>query len=69
VKAAVGDAISKIVSSGKAAGILTLDVAFQRQCRDLGASFVASEIDVTLFARSMRTASSTARDHLTGADP
>ncbi len=66
VKAAVCDAITRIVASGKAAGILTLDTEFQRQCRDLGASFVATDIDVTLFARTMRSASSTARDRLSG---
>lgn len=66
VKAAVCDAITRIVASGKAAGILTLDTDFQRQCRDLGASFVATEIDVSLFARTMRSAASAARSRLSG---
>ena len=66
VKAAVCDAITRIVASGKAAGILTLDEDFQRQCRDMGASFVATEIDVSLFARNMRGAASTARLRLSG---
>lgn len=64
VKAAVLSAIEKIVASGKAAGILTLDAELQRQCRDLGASFIATEIDVTLFARNMRAAAKTAAEHL-----
>ncbi|MDB6182204.1 HpcH/HpaI aldolase/citrate lyase family protein [Paracoccus fistulariae] len=64
VKAAVLSAIEKIVASGKAAGILTLDTELQRQCRDLGASFIATEIDVTLFARNMRAAARTAAEHL-----
>ena len=54
VKAAVLGAIERIVAAGKAAGILTLDQSLQAQCRDLGASFIATEIDVTLFARNMR---------------
>ncbi len=54
VQAAVLDAIKRIVASGKAAGILTLDEEMQRKCRDLGATFIATDIDVTLFARSMR---------------
>jgi len=41
--------MTKIVASGKAAGILTLDTELQQQCRDIGATFIASEIDVTLF--------------------
>lgn len=64
MKAAVLSAIEKIVASGKAAGILTLDAELQRQCRDLGASFIATEIDVTLFARNMRAAAKTAAEHL-----
>lgn len=66
VKSAVREAITKIVASGKAAGILTLDADFQRECRDIGASFIATDIDVSLFARNMRSASSAARDRLSG---
>lgn len=61
VNQAVLGAIEKIVASGKAAGILTLDQDLQRQCRDLGATFVATEIDVTLFARNMRAAATRAK--------
>ena len=64
VKAAVLDSIRKIVESGKAAGILTLDNDMQLQCRDLGATFIATEIDVTLFARNMRASAQTARANL-----
>ena len=62
VKAAVLDAIKRTVDAGKAAGILTLDPELQLHCRDLGASFIATEIDVTLFARTMRSSASTAAD-------
>ena len=48
------DAISRIVAAGKAAGILTMDPAMQRKCLDLGATFVATDIDVVLFAKAMR---------------
>lgn len=64
VQDAVLDAIGRIVASGKAAGILTLDTDLQAKCRALGATFIATEIDVTLFARNMRAASVAARDRL-----
>ncbi|WP_069300488.1 aldolase/citrate lyase family protein [Neptunicoccus sediminis] len=60
VKEAVLDAMKRIVASGKAAGILTLDTELQQQCRDLGATFIATEIDVTLFARNMRASAQAA---------
>ena len=64
VKAAVLDAMIRIVASGKAAGILTLDTNLQMQCRDIGATFIATEIDVTLFARNMRGAAKDAAARL-----
>ncbi|MGH1465942.1 MAG: aldolase/citrate lyase family protein [Cognatishimia sp.] len=64
VKQAVLDAMNKIVSSGKAGGILTMDAELQRDCRDIGATFIATEIDVTLFAKAMRASAQTARSHL-----
>lgn len=69
VKAAVLSAIEKIVAAGKAAGILTLDVALQKQCRALGATFIATDIDVTLFARTIRQSAQAAKDNLTGITP
>jgi 4-hydroxy-2-oxoheptanedioate aldolase len=65
VKEAVLAAMTKIIKSGKAAGILTLDKDFQKQCRDIGASFIATEIDVTLFARNMRMAVQDSIENLT----
>lgn len=62
VKAAVLDATKRIVAAGKAAGILTLDQELQAQCRDLGATFIATEIDVTLFARNMRASAAEAAE-------
>ncbi|MBO9468234.1 HpcH/HpaI aldolase/citrate lyase family protein [Tropicibacter sp. R15_0] len=64
VKEAVLDAIQRIVAAGKAAGILTLDEEMQQKCRALGATFIATEIDVTLFARNMRAAAATASGKL-----
>ncbi|MBO9451343.1 HpcH/HpaI aldolase/citrate lyase family protein [Tropicibacter sp. R16_0] len=61
---AVLDSIRRIVAAGKAAGILTLDPAMQRKCLDLGATFVATDIDVTLFAKSMRASAKAGRDLL-----
>ncbi|RYH02646.1 2-keto-3-deoxy-L-rhamnonate aldolase [Salipiger sp. IMCC34102] len=64
VKDAVTDALRRIVAAGKAGGILTLDAELQTECRKIGASFIATEIDVTLFARQMRAAAAGARDRL-----
>lgn len=64
VIAAVLDALTRIVAAGKAAGILALDPAMQRKCLDLGASFVATDIDVTLFATAMRNAAKAGLDLL-----
>lgn len=55
------DALDDIL---KAAGILTLDTDLQQQCRDIGATFIATEIDVTLFARNMRGAAKDASERL-----
>lgn len=66
VQDAVLGAVRRIVASGKAAGILTLDTALQKQCRKIGASFIATEIDVTLFASTMRAAARAASDRLRG---
>lgn len=51
VKNMVERAISRIVAAGKAAGLLTADVAFARRCEDLGASLVAVGVDVAILAR------------------
>ena len=64
VETAVLDAIKRIVASGKAAGILTLSADLQTKCRDLGATFIATEIDVTLFAKGMRASAETAKARL-----
>ena len=64
VEAAVLDAISRIVATGKAAGILTLDTALQAKCKDLGAKFIATEIDVTLFAKGVRASARAAQEQL-----
>jgi len=55
VVAAIEEAIVKIASSDKAAGILTLDETFANKCIDLGAKFVAVGIDVTAYATAMRS--------------
>lgn len=54
VQAAIDQAIKTIVASGKAAGTLTGDNALARRYLEMGASFVAVGIDVTLLARSTR---------------
>jgi 4-hydroxy-2-oxoheptanedioate aldolase len=64
VRSAVLGAVERIVSAGKAAGVLTLDESLQRDCHDLGARFIATNIDVTLFARAMRGSAETSRSWL-----
>jgi 4-hydroxy-2-oxoheptanedioate aldolase len=54
VQAAIDGAIATIVASGKAAGTLTADLALARRYLDLGASFVAVGVDVTLLAQGTR---------------
>ncbi len=56
VKAQILDAMQKIAASGKAGGILTLDPEMQRACINKGATFVATNIDVTLLATAIRRA-------------
>ncbi|MFL9503860.1 aldolase/citrate lyase family protein [Rhodopseudomonas palustris] len=48
VVAAIDDAIRRIVATGKAAGILTLDPAYARHCLELGTSFTAVGVDMAL---------------------
>ena len=60
VEEAVLTAMQKIVASGKAGGILTLQPAMQKACLDVGATFVATNIDVTLFAAAMRNSAKSA---------
>ncbi len=52
---AVEDGLKRIVAADRAAGILTLDPAMQRRCLEIGVTFLATDIDVTLFANSMRS--------------
>ncbi|MEN3148888.1 4-hydroxy-2-oxoheptanedioate aldolase [Neorhizobium sp. IRAMC:178] len=52
VQAEVEQALRRIQSHGKAAGILTADLALARRYVDLGATFVAIGNDVTLFANA-----------------
>lgn len=54
VQAAIETAIKTIVASGKAAGTLTVDTALAQRYLELGASFVAVGIDVTLLAQGTR---------------
>ena len=55
VETAVLEGMRRIVASGKAGGILSLHPAMQKACLEIGATFVATNIDVTLFATAVRT--------------
>jgi len=63
IKAILG-AVEKTIAAGKAAGILTMNAELQTQCRALGASYIATEIDVTLFASAIREAAKRDLKHL-----
>lgn len=54
VQAAIDQAIRTIVASGKAAGTLTADAGLARHYLELGATFVAVGIDVTLMVQGAR---------------
>ena len=54
VQAAIEQAITTITASGKAAGILSGDLAAARRYLALGARFVAVGVDVTLLAQASR---------------
>ena len=61
VVAAITDALARIKAAGKAPGILTTNPDFAARCLELGALFVATGIDVTLYADAVRTAADRAR--------
>lgn len=54
VQAAVEDALKRIQSHGKAAGILIGDLGLARRYADLGATFVGIGNDVTLFSSAAK---------------
>lgn len=55
VQSAVRDALSRIMASGKAAGILTSDPALAASYRDMGVQFLAVGSDVGALMRGLRT--------------
>jgi 4-hydroxy-2-oxoheptanedioate aldolase len=55
VQQVIESAITRIVSAGKPAGILTFNEGLNRRYMDLGASFVAVGADVTEFSGALRT--------------
>lgn len=57
VVTAVEDAILRIRSTGKPAGILTPDTTFAKRCIDIGTHFTAVAIDVGILARGTEAVS------------
>jgi 4-hydroxy-2-oxoheptanedioate aldolase len=53
VKAAIADAIQRIRACGKAAGILTQDTAYAKECIAKGTTFTAVGLDIGILARGM----------------
>ncbi|WP_299937045.1 HpcH/HpaI aldolase/citrate lyase family protein [uncultured Pelagimonas sp.] len=62
VEAIIAETLQKITASGKAAGILTTDLAAAKRYVDLGATFVGAGIDVTLFAQAARALGQSAQN-------
>lgn len=60
VEDTVLDALRRIAASGKAAGVMALQPDFQKACLATGVRFMATAIDVTLFASTLRQAARTA---------
>jgi 4-hydroxy-2-oxoheptanedioate aldolase len=54
VQAAIEQAMRTIIASGKAAGTLTSDPALAQRYLDLGCTFVATGVDILLFANAAR---------------
>ena len=54
VQAAIEQAMRTIIASGKAAGTLTSDPALARRYLSLGCTFVATGVDILLFASAAR---------------
>jgi 4-hydroxy-2-oxoheptanedioate aldolase len=53
VIAAIEDAIRRVRGAGKAAGILTYDIAFARRCMELGTLFTAVGADLSILLRGV----------------
>jgi 4-hydroxy-2-oxoheptanedioate aldolase len=56
VVSSIMDALTRTRDAGKAPGILTTNQDFARTCLELGALFVATTVDVTLYAAAIRQA-------------
>lgn len=54
VQAAIEQAMKTIIGSGKAAGTLTSDPLLTRRYLDLGCTFVATGVDVLIYANAIR---------------
>ena len=54
VQQAIDSAMRTIIGSGKAAGTLTSDPALARHYLELGCTFVATGVDILMFANAAR---------------
>lgn len=54
VRAVIAGAIAQITGAGKAAGILSTDPAYARECLAMGATFVAVGVDVLVYSGAMK---------------
>ena len=56
VRETIDKALAKIHASDKAAGLIALDLDYAAHCAKQGARFIATAIDITLFANTLRKA-------------
>jgi 4-hydroxy-2-oxoheptanedioate aldolase len=62
VKMIIEDAIRRIRTCGKPAGILTPDTAFAARCIELGTTFTAVGVDAGILARTTEALATLCRD-------
>ncbi|WP_354686601.1 4-hydroxy-2-oxoheptanedioate aldolase [Cupriavidus necator] len=66
VQAAIEGAMRTIIASGKAAGTLTSDPALARRYLELGCTFVATGVDVLVYANAARKLAASFREETSG---
>ena len=62
VQTAIDDAMRQIIASGKAAGILTFDLALAKHYREMGVTFLGVGGDIPLLLNAANALAAAARD-------
>ena len=61
VQAAIDDAMRQIIASGKAAGVLTFDLALAKRYREMGVTFLGVGGDIPLLLKAAQTLADTVK--------